>query len=833
MGGAYKENLWRISAMPLVVGAAILASSAAAQAPVSPVLDLEELAPDEEEGDAITFTVPLVYGQRALGDVIIETSGNGPVRIETETLSQELSLLLNDAGNAALTKAIAGRAFVSPERLARIGLDVRFDQRRLSLALGVLPGEFRPIQSLGRQARQSDIPNLPVLEPEAFSSYLNVNLNLDYENQSDFDRPEFFLTGATRLGDVVVEYDGAFSGQFEEEYRFFRRGVRAVYDQADKQRRFAAGDLRATTLPILRTPFIGGLSMEKGRRIFDPFLPVARLGAREIFLDNQSNVEVLLNGEVYQTFQLDPGRYNLADLPVQVGANDIQLIVNDSAGRRQVIDFNFFFEPLDLVAGEEEYSLAVGAIAQNLTFEPEYSDNIGASGFYRRALSENLILGGGTQLSEDLQLGALTASFVPQVFPGAFDLEGAMSSGPAGTGFAFRGNYRFRSGNAFANSRQFTINVDYESAGYQTLSDLVPIEFDLLSISANYTQGINDRTFLNAGGIYTTVGGRSQSNLTVFADVVHRLNDRLRLTGGIEYGTSPFFDDNIGVRVGIAYSFGRNTRANLDYRSRADLLRATLSRGARDEVGSFGYDVGFTNARGQVSSDANVTYIGNRFEGRVLGQTIGQGVDGVFDRQTVRLQLGTSLAYAGGQFGVGRPIDDSFTVLSPDPAIGDVDVISGRNLSDNRYDARSGLLGSAVQGDIISYAGQSVQYDVAGTEAGIDIGDGVFQVDPPYRAGYAVKVGSAYFVSVTGFVKVGSEPAALASGLVRSPDDDAFEPQPFFTNSAGRFAIIGLAPGGRYEVTLNSGQTFELLVPQDITSLYRIGDIVIEPTLTE
>ncbi|MGB3710546.1 MAG: fimbria/pilus outer membrane usher protein, partial [Erythrobacter sp.] len=778
---------------------------------------------------AVSFTVPIVYGQRALGDVLIETRGGEDVQIETLTLSNELSVLLNDAGIAALRDVVASRAYVTPTELARIGLDIRFDQRRLALVVGTIPGEFRPVQSLGRPARESDIPNLPVLDPEPFSSYLNVNVNLDYESDTDFENPEFFLNGATRFGDVVVEYDGAFSGQFSEDYRFFRRGVRAVYDQPEEQRRFSAGDLRATTLPILRTPFIGGVSVEKGRRIFDPFLPVARLGAREIFIDNQSSVEVLLNGEIYQTFQLEPGRYNLADLPVQVGANDIQLLINDSAGRRQVVDFNFFFEPIDLQAGEDEYSLAVGAIAQNLTFEPDYSDEIGLSAYYRRAFSDNFVFGGGTQLSEDLQLGALTASIVPQVIPGAFDLEGAVSTGSGGTGFAFRGNYRYRAGNTFTNSRQFSINVDYESENYQTLSDIVPVAFDLLSISANYTQGLNESTFLNAGAIYTTISGRSRDTSTVFVDVVHRLNDRLRLTGGVEYGNSPFFDDDYGVRVGVAYALGGLTRANLDYRSRADLLRATLSRGADDEVGGFGYDVGFTRARGQTGADANLLYFGNRFEGRVLAQTIGEGFDGVFDQQAVRFQFGTSLAYAGNTFGIGRPINDSFALLKPDPAIGEVDVISGRSLADNRYDARSGPLGAAVQGDIISYAAQGLQYDIAGTEIGIDIGDGVFQVDPPYRSGYEITVGSAYFVSASGFLLRGDGPFELAGGLVRSSADDEFAPQPFFTNSAGRFAIIGLAPGGTYQVELNSGESFEFTVPADTQNLYRLGDIVLQP----
>jgi outer membrane usher protein len=778
---------------------------------------------------ALTFTVPVIFGQRALGDVLIETRGESDVRIETGSLRSEMEALLNEKGLAALDEAIAGAPFIAPEQLARAGFDVRFDMRRLSLVVGTLPGEFRPVQLLGRSARESNRSNLPILEPATFSSYLNVNLNLDYQSETEFEKPQFFLTGATRFEDLVVEYDGAFSDQFGESYRFYRRGVRVVYDQADELRRYSAGDLRALTLPILRTPFLGGVSIEKGRRIFDPFLPVARLGAREIFLDNRSNVEVLINGEIYQTFQLEPGRYDLSDLPVQVGANDIQLIVNDSAGRRQRIDFNFFFEPLDLVAGEDEYSIAIGAVAENLTFEPDYSDEIGLSAFYRRAFSENFLFGGGTQLSQDLQLGALTTAIVPQVIPGVFELEGAFSNGDAGTAFAFRGNYRFRSGNSFTDSRQFSVNVDYEGAGYQTLSDVFPVAFDLLSISANYTQSIDQDTFVNAGGIYTTVGGAAGDNTTLFVDVIHRLNNKLRLTGGVEFGTSSFFDSNFGVRVGIAMALGGGqTRANIDYRSRADLLRATVSRGAQDNVGSFGYDLGFTNARDQVSSDANFNYVGNRFEGRLLAQTIGDGFGSMFDRQAVRMQLGTSLAFADDSFGIGRPINDSFAVLTPNPAIEPLDVITGRNLYNNEYDARSGVFGGAVQGDIVSYSPQGIQFDVTGGEAGVDIGDGVVQVDPPYRSGYAIEVGSAYFASATGFLLRGSEPASLEGGLVRSQADKGFEAQPFFTNSAGRFAIIGLAPGGTYVVDLTSGGSFTFTVPGDTTSLYRLGNVILE-----
>ena len=788
--------------------------------------------PDDASAPArrtIIFSVPLQFGQQVLGDVQIEAGGDANVRIDTVSLRSELSLLLNDVGKIALDQVLIDRPYVSPGDLAAIGIDLRFDEASLTLVVDAIRPDYRPVRSLG-QATDGRAPlELPTLDPAHFSSYLNINANADYQSRDGLRQPDLFLNGATRLGRFVLEYDGAFTDQFGEGYRFYRRGVRAVYDQPEKNRRFSAGDLRVANLPILRTPFIGGVAVEKSRRIFDPFLPVARLGGREIFLDSASTVEVLINGSRYQTFQLDAGRYDLANLPVQLGANDVQLVVRDSAGRQQTIALNYFFEPLDLPAGEEEYALAVGVRANILAFEADYTDEPALSGFYRKALSDTFILGGGLQLSENLQVAAVTTTFVPQVIPGAFDIELAASTGDGGTGYAARGNYRFRSAGSFATAKQLAVNVDFESRNFQTIADIIPSNFDLLNVGVSYSQGLGERTYLSAGAIYTYASGPLPDRSTLFADVIHRLTDRLRITAGLEYGKSTFFADDFGVRLGISLALGGSTRATADYRSRTETFRANLSHGGDSHVGSMGYDLGFTETRGQTSADASVNYIGNRFDARASVFTDGPSLGSLTDQQAVRLQIGTSLAYADGAFGIGRPVGDSFAVVHPHPALGDSEVIVGRSLSENRYDARSGLLGGAVQGDLSSYTRQDVQYDVDEPRPGADIGDGTVRVDPPFRSGYNIQVGSEYFVSATGFLVSGGEPVALAVGTVTSPGDAGFTPITFFTNSVGRFAMLGLAPGKTYEVVLTeSGRRFTFRVPDGGEALFQMGQVEIE-----
>src|SRR5690606_3426270 len=148
-----------------------------------------------------------------------------------------------------------------------------------------------------------------------------------------------------------------------------------------------------------------------------------------IYLDTSSTVDVLINGTEYQTLQLDAGQYDLANLPLQFGSNNVQLVIRDAAGRQQTIDYDYFFEPLDLERGDYEYSASVGLLARVLSFEPDYSNDLAAFAYYRKAFTESFVLGGAIQLSEDRQLLAAETTVVPQVIPGVFDLQTAVSLG--------------------------------------------------------------------------------------------------------------------------------------------------------------------------------------------------------------------------------------------------------------------------------------------------------------------------------------------------------------------------------------------------------------------
>jgi outer membrane usher protein len=818
--GAPGARIAKVSKLALV--AAILCFPVVARAAVQIVPSAGMAAAAQGPTRSITMSVPLIWGGQALGDVIVQVDPDGAVAIETRSLRAEMERLLTETGLARLDEVIAGDPFVTPPELLTAGFGVDFNMARLELAITAIDPTLRPVESLVGRNDMADRPP-PSLQPADFSAYLNTSVNFLYQDRGGVAPPDVFLFGAARYRNIVLEVDGGFTEDQNNNYRFYRRAARAVYDEPDSYRRWSAGDLQLTNTGMLRTPFIGGFALEKSRRIFDPFTPTVNLGGRQILVTSPSTVEVIVNGAPYQTLDLQPGTYSLENLPIQVGSNDVQLVIRDASGREQVTRFDYFFDPIELEDGDDEYTVAVGLIARELNLQPDYSGDPGFIGHYRRALSDTLIVGGGVQIAENLQVVSAETQFVPQVIPGSFDFRGAVSTG-RGTGFALRGGYRLVMGSG-ANAKRFSANFNYESKNFRTIGDLSTFRLDSLSVNATYSQALSLRTTIVAGTNYFVRSGAPDQS-TFFVDVNHMLADNVRATLGVEYGTGSVFGDHYGVRAGISVLLGGRHRADATYQSRRDLARASLSRGLDNSVGSVGYSVNVQDSSGNTSVDGIVDYIANRFEARASLGTSGTSIGGIADDQTARLQIGTSFAFADGAFGIGRPIQDSFLLARPHSTLEGTDVITGRTLRRGRYEASSGTFGAAVVNQLSAYNTQDVQYDIDTLDAGYDIGSGVVRVYPPFRGGYDLVVGTDRFVSAVGFLEIDGAPAALVAGLITSQDDEGFEPEPFFTNSAGRFGIIGLAPGRSYSIRLNeSGLTFTIDVPADNQGLYRMETI--------
>lgn len=806
----------------------LLPSVAAATTTAAQGLPVEQGASADQspakESAPTQLLLPLLRGGNIYGDVLVEVFVDGRILYNRASLVEKLAPLLSPDGLAQFEQKLVANAKLTPQDVAAAGVELSYNSSQLEISVDRIDGSLATLRSLGFDPVADEFPI--TLEPSRTSGYLNIFSDIGLDNRSLSLDPSILFDGALRARGIVLEFEGGYDQNIAGGSGLYRRSTRAIYDEPDERRRWSAGDVQVSGLGLSGGIFLGGVGVEKGRRVFNDAGPITDLGSQQILLERDATIEVLVDGQQVELLQLTAGPYDLGQLQAQYGGRNAQLFVTDAAGRRQITSFDTFADPNALAPGETEYGAAIGFIPSNFGVNPSYSDDPALSGYYRRGLSNRITLGGALQASQDVQVvgGEIIAS--PRAIPGRFQLGLAASAGQ-GTGFAAELGYSLQLSQSSL-AGQLSLNGEYRSSGFVTINDGIFFDrADSFFLNANYSQRIDERSSIVVGANWIERGD-SSANKTVFADFV-RSTRNFRFSLGAEYGDD-FFRRSFGVRATLSIPLGRAIRADATYNSRRDDARASVSKSYEDRVGSWGYDLILRHSQGIQGAEASISHVANRFFARGFVSSSGRGLGNITDEHSARLQFGTALAFADGAFGIGRPITDSFVLARPDSDLEGSRATLGRTLAAGNPDALSGPLGAALSGRLSSYNRQSIIYDLADAPTGIDIGTGVETVLPPYRSGYSIVVGSGASVTAIGFLNFPNGRAKLISGTVSSIDDPEFSEQPFFTNSTGRFAIIGLRPGYSYEINLFAAKTsFTVDVPKNSDAIIELSEIEVSP----
>jgi len=103
-----------------------------------------------------------------------------------------------------------------------------------------------------------------------------------------------------------------------------------------------------------------------------------------------STVDVLINNRLQQSERVDPGPFELTNVPVTSGAGEINLIVRDLLGRETVVAQSYYLSPRLLAKGLSDFSLEAGVLRENYGSESnDYGDSF-AAGTYRYGLTPAL-----------------------------------------------------------------------------------------------------------------------------------------------------------------------------------------------------------------------------------------------------------------------------------------------------------------------------------------------------------------------------------------------------------------------------------------------------------
>ncbi|WP_295166760.1 hypothetical protein [uncultured Brevundimonas sp.] len=769
----------------------------------------------------IPMTVPLNFNSRVLGELPVVLTRDDRFIVESAGFRTLIDPLLTPEAQQELAARLQGVDSFAPEEINDTGIQLDYDPEQLAVLVLRIDPTKRSVESLFRGGS----PEEPGLPPENFSAYLNTNLSVQRrESTGDVQTPSVFLNGAIRFKRLVFEADvqgreDLFTGDYEVE----RRYARFVYDQPEDYRRWYLGDLDPEIRGRQGFSELGGAGVSRQRMRFDSFRNNVLAGGRQLVLQEASTVRVLRNGVFVREFRLDPGQYDLTNLPLETGSNDIQLEIQNDSGRAETVSYSAYLDAIELEPGDYEYGAYLGAVNNGVFGSPDYSEGkVAFTGFWRKAFENRPAVGIGLQASEDAQTVSGQSQLILK--NGArVRLDAAVSNGDPGAGYAFALGFDHivDLGDTYDS---WTVVADYTSEDFATIGNPTAQNPTSWIFSGGYSHQFSQDWLANVSASYRmSRSGFIDDSYSINATSNYRFAPQWSAQLGLEYSDfgstfGGFRSDGFGATFALIWQPRFDRRAEARYNTARNSGSVRFQQSTENRVGSYGYSLTSTYDDGPSTLTGQVDYVANRFDASLSHTTFGQNFSDITEEQVTTLRVGSSLSTTGGRVAVGRNIYDSFAIVYPHETIRDHSVIVGDSFQGGRYTGRSGLLGGAVANNLTAYVNQSVRYDVLDAPLGYNIGDGVSRVRPTYKSGYAIEVGSAKFVSALGrLVGNAGRPVALMSGRIRPADDPTAAPELFFTNSVGRFAMQNLEPGKRYRVELFSTPAlgFEFTVPAD------------------
>ncbi len=205
--------------------------------------------------------------------------------------------------------------------------------------------------------------------------------------------PSFDFDGAVRVGPYVIESEGtfytgnasAFADSYFQDYLFYRRGTRIIYDMPEDALRVRVGDIIPDYSGFQTSPDILGLSVQKAYATLQPTKNIRPTGAHSFRIERPSTVEIIVDNALVRRIKLGPGNYNLSDLPLRPGANNVKLVIEDDAGQRQTLEFTDFSGHELLTPDISEWSFNAGV----KSYDTGLSSGGGGSGYYAVATSKS------------------------------------------------------------------------------------------------------------------------------------------------------------------------------------------------------------------------------------------------------------------------------------------------------------------------------------------------------------------------------------------------------------------------------------------------------------
>lgn len=799
------------------------------------------------------INVTLYIDRKEFGDMTIRVPSYGSdYRIPASLLIDSIQENLVEGALSTLNTRVKDEKLYAAD-LEESGFNVILDRRAFTLNVST-PSKLRlkTILSVsgssgaGIKARESFL-----VKPSKVSGYVNMFAFKNEETtNAGFSSDQNGLWQA-RFENVLNVYDWVTLAdtRFEGAGEVATRRLQTIKDLPDHKSRLTFMDLDAPSVGSLNNPGIAGVSLTSGP-VLNPLRRSSPILVHKFYVENPSTLRVSINGRDVKMFELNGGRYELTDFPLQYGFNDIELEFTDENGKVAKDSFSFADDNTLYAVGLNEFSIGVGYpnVWQNSVPDIEYGDP-NVFSYYKRGLTPLLTGGTYVQSSMTQQLVGAELLYVSRLGPMEIDYS------QLHTIDKFLGQRLSLSSYTYPNIRpnlgpvyldQIRAEIEYLDRYYVGWGDTKANEYDLVGLSGAlsfsgfgpYLLDTRFSTRFPAEGEYD--GEFYQITNTLFRTFGTNLSVQASYT---QTWGGNIIDPTI-LRLSLNWRPKSNIKLAQTYDSTTETLnsQATVSKtfkekyqtsnliSVRGENVQLGSDVqvgnsSFSGFAGKEDDQQDIQ-LGYSRRGQLgnLRASYATRTSDKFDTQRNQIGIDTGIAFAGWNAVLTNPVRENFVIVHAHESV------EGYNLPINDGKSSISRFRSGIIPDLQRNQISNIVVDYGDLPLGLHMGNRLFKVRPGFFNGYAIEVKAEKRVIVMGkFVDESGEEMRLIRGEMTKPSDPNFEARRVISTRRGVFQMVDLTPG---LYTIHFGDDYEpvtLRVPEVDNGLFRAGKLVLSP----
>ncbi len=771
--------------------------------------------------------------------VLVDTNLRGSMRavlaadtremlLEGRSLIALLSQYLRPDLTGQLEQRIDSRGLLDRSAIEAIGLATAFNSRTFEYSLTSAPGMRLPAV-VYLTPPLPDPFMVPAVRPAAVSGFVNFNVK-------GVERKSSLATTSRRSREVAVALDGALNvqGMVLEASAFGRAGaadswnrgdLRLVYDRPRQALRFMAGDLAYPVTGYQTSAAIAGIGLTKDYTL-QPQVLTYWTGDFAFKLDRPAQVQLFSNDSLISTLQLPAGVHDLRRFTPAVGQNDIDIVIEDSAGSREVLHYSFLHDPRLLAKGLSLYSWNAG-IARNAyggAYRYDTSKPVFA-GSYRRGVTLTTTLGGYAEAQG--ARGLLGIHALQGLAGGTLLLDAATSRSRAGRWDAAA---RIALGmNAGPGRPEAYLAVEYRGERFN-MDDALPYPArDALNLQASIAAGLQrGLTGRLSAGYYPERGPQAPARYAA-ATLFQTWGRHAQASFSLRHQRISGAGSSTAALLGVRVSF---TNASGSYRVAKDLERNGVnaqwnSPRRSNASGPHGFAMARSGPGGSREYQGGAGYWGNHGLAEATYLRSEAAADTARNlREETSLRLQGALAFAGDQIALSRPIRENFAIVTGKRGLAGV----AMRVDPDRHGSKAGSdwLGAAVVTDLASYRLRRLRVEPVDPPPGATPENMTFQLAPAYKSGVLLEVGRELRI-----IAIGRLVDATGAPLAYVPIEfrrRGFPEQPAihtFTGRNGNFQAPDLLPGS-YELHVPDTEvTITVSIRGRPEGILRLGDILV------